>query len=49
MVRKRVEMYVTHIFIIFVLEMGRESFETSILAKESVSFFHIVMIVQPFQ
>jgi hypothetical protein len=36
-------------YTIFVLEMGRGSFETSILAKEIISFYHIVMIVQLFQ
>jgi hypothetical protein len=44
MIRKRVEMCLTHIFTIFVLEMGRGSFETSILAKEIESLKPIVMI-----
>jgi hypothetical protein len=34
----RVETYLTHIFTIFVLEMGRGWFETVILAKEVESF-----------
>jgi hypothetical protein len=38
MIIKRVEMYLTNIFTIFVPEMGQKSFETSILAKESESF-----------
>jgi hypothetical protein len=50
MTRKRVDMCLTHIFTIFVLEMGRGSFETSILAKEIESLKPIVLlIVQLFQ
>jgi hypothetical protein len=49
MIRNCLEMYLTHIFTIFVLEMGRGSFETSILAKEIESLNPIVMIVQLFQ
>jgi hypothetical protein len=49
MIRKRVEIYLTHILTIFVLEMGRGSLETSILAKEIESLKPIVMIVQLFQ
>jgi hypothetical protein len=49
MIRKRVEMCLTHIFTIFVLEMGRGWFETSILAKEIESLKPIVMIAQLFQ
>jgi hypothetical protein len=48
MIRKRVEMCLTHIFTIFVLEMSRRSFETSILAKEIESLNPIVTIVQLF-
>jgi hypothetical protein len=49
MIKKCLEMYLTHIFNIFVLEMGRGSFETNILAKEIESLKLIVMIVQLFQ
>jgi hypothetical protein len=49
MIRIRVETYLKHIFTIFVLEMGRGSFETSILAKEIERLKPIVMIVQLFQ
>jgi hypothetical protein len=35
----------TRISTIFVLELGRRSFEIIILPEESVCFFHIVIIV----
>jgi hypothetical protein len=42
--RARADMYLTHMFTIFVLEMGWGSFETSILAKENVSFFYYILL-----
>jgi hypothetical protein len=45
MTRKRVEMNLTRISFLFILELGRRIFETSILSEKSVCFFHIVITV----